>query len=92
MHFILALFKWSLGLFILIFIAVQLINKQSNMSVSTAAVGQEEKDIWMGGTSPMKVSYGKLMMWFFLLSDALTFSGLLVAYGTIRFSNRAFEG
>jgi len=62
------------------------------MSVSTAAVGQEEKNIWMGGTSPMKVSYGKLMMWFFLLSDALTFSALLVAYGTIRFANRAFEG
>ncbi len=62
------------------------------MSVSTAAVEQEEKNIWMGGTSPMKVSYGKLMMWFFLLSDALTFSALLVAYGTIRFSNRAFEG
>lgn len=62
------------------------------MSVSTATAGQEEKNIWMGGTSPMKVSYGKLMMWFFLLSDALTFSALLVAYGTIRFSNRAFEG
>jgi len=62
------------------------------MSASTAAVGQEEKNIWMGGTSPMKVSYGKLMMWFFLLSDALTFSALLAAYGTIRFSNPAFAG
>lgn len=27
------------------------------------------------------------MMWFFLLSDAFTFSALLVAYGAIRFSN-----
>ncbi len=62
------------------------------MSVSTAAVGQEEKDVWMGGTSPMEVSYGKLMMWFFLLSDTLTFSALLVAYGTIRFANPIFEG
>jgi heme/copper-type cytochrome/quinol oxidase subunit 3 len=25
--------------------------------------------------SPMGASYGKLMMWFFIVSDALTFSG-----------------
>jgi len=42
--------------------------------------------IWNGGQSPMKASYGKLMMWFFLLSDAFTFSALLIAYGAIRFS------
>lgn len=29
-------------------------------------------------------SYGKLMMWFFLVSDAFTFSALLIAYGAIR--------
>jgi cytochrome c oxidase subunit III len=39
---------------------------------------------WNGGQSPFKVSYGKMMMWFFLVSDALTFSGLLCAYGFIR--------
>ncbi len=39
---------------------------------------------WDGGQSPFKVSYGKMMMWFFLVSDALTFSGLLCAYGFIR--------
>jgi len=37
--------------------------------------------IWGGGRSPFSVSYGKMMMWFFLVSDALTFSGLLIAYG-----------
>lgn len=37
--------------------------------------------LWGGGRSPFSVSYGKIMMWFFLVSDALTFSGLLVAYG-----------
>ncbi|MFK7900208.1 MAG: cytochrome c oxidase subunit 3, partial [Cyclobacteriaceae bacterium] len=42
--------------------------------------------------SPMKASFGKLMMWFFLLSDAFTFSGLLVAYGTSRFKTSAYEG
>lgn len=39
---------------------------------------------WDGGTSPFKMSYGKMMMWFFLLSDAFTFSGLLTAYGFMR--------
>ena len=37
--------------------------------------------------SPMKVSYGKMMMWYFLLSDAFTFSAFLISYGAIRMSN-----
>src|SRR5690606_11804990 len=37
-----------------------------------------------GKVSPFRTSYGKLMMWFFLISDALTFGGLLVGYGFIR--------
>jgi cytochrome c oxidase subunit 3 len=41
---------------------------------------------WSGGRSPFDVEYGKMMMWFFLLSDAFTFSSLLMAYGAIRFS------
>jgi len=40
--------------------------------------------LWGGKESPFSTSYGKLMMWFFLVSDALTFSGLLVAYGFVR--------
>lgn len=39
---------------------------------------------WGGNGSPFKLSYGKQMMWFFLLSDALTFGGLLCAYGYFR--------
>jgi cytochrome c oxidase subunit 3 len=42
--------------------------------------------LWGGGRSPFSISYGKMMMWFFLVSDALTFSGLLVAYGFMRHS------
>ncbi|MCF6297469.1 MAG: cytochrome c oxidase subunit 3 [Flavobacteriaceae bacterium] len=38
-----------------------------------------------GGDRPFGSSYGKMMMWFFIVSDALTFSGFLVAYGFIRF-------
>jgi cytochrome c oxidase subunit 3 len=40
--------------------------------------------VWNGGRVPLGASYGKLMMWFFLLSDAFTFSSLLVAYGYFR--------
>ena len=40
----------------------------------------------------MGASYGKLMMWFFLMSDAFTFSGLLITYGLVRSSNPAYEG
>ncbi|MES2795395.1 MAG: cytochrome c oxidase subunit 3 [Bacteroidota bacterium] len=47
---------------------------------------------WWGGSEPLKASYGKLMMWFFLLSDTFTFSALLVTYGMIRFSQPAFPG
>ena len=42
--------------------------------------------LWEGGIEPFKASYGKLMMWYFLLSDAFTFSGFLIAYGSLRFS------
>jgi len=41
---------------------------------------------WAGGRSPFNVEYGKLMMWYFLMSDAFTFGAFLIAYGTIRFS------
>lgn len=44
------------------------------------------QDEWAGGVEPFKASYGKLMMWYFLLSDAFTFAGFLIAYGTLRFS------
>ena len=39
---------------------------------------------WGGNGSPFRISYGKQMMWFFLISDALTFGGLLCAYGYFR--------
>ncbi|HSR59870.1 MAG TPA: cytochrome c oxidase subunit 3 [Robiginitalea sp.] len=51
---------------------------------TTATTGTEGK-LWGGGTRPMGASYGKLMMWFFIVSDALTFSGFLASYGFTRF-------
>lgn len=49
--------------------------------------GKETESSWSGGKPPMKASYGKLMMWYFLLSDAFTFAGFLIAYGALRFSS-----
>ena len=46
----------------------------------------ENENAWGGGKQPFKASYGKLMMWYFLLSDAFTFAGFLIAYGALRFS------
>ena len=61
------------------------------MASSTSAVASG-KGLWDGGTSPMGVSYGQLMMWFFLLSDAFTFSALLITYGLVRSSHKAYTG
>ncbi len=51
----------------------------SSVSVSSS------ENTWGGGNKPMNASYGKLMMWFFLVSDGLTFSGFIAAYGFARF-------
>ena len=46
----------------------------------------QDGNLWEGGKAPFKASYGKLMMWYFLLSDAFTFAGFLISYGALRFS------
>lgn len=53
------------------------------MDSSVSSVSEE--NVWGGGNQPLGASYGKLMMWFFIVSDALTFSGFLAAYGFSRF-------
>jgi cytochrome c oxidase subunit 3 len=53
--------------------------------MSTTAIPAGTK-WWSGGKSPFNVSYGKVMMWYFLMSDAFTFGAFLISYGTIRFS------
>ncbi|MDA9627560.1 cytochrome c oxidase subunit 3 [Flavobacteriaceae bacterium] len=53
---------------------------------SNIAVPNENKPTWGGGgVKPFGASYGKMMMWFFIVSDALTFSAFLAAYGLTRF-------
>lgn len=52
---------------------------------TTVTTAISEEKTWGGGNEPMGAGYGKLMMWFFIVSDALTFSGFLAAYGLSRF-------
>ena len=66
----------------------QAINKKletRNSIMATTAVATKT-NWWNGGKSPFNVEYGKLMMWYFLMSDAFTFGAFLISYGTIRFS------
>src|SRR6218665_13540 len=53
--------------------------------MATTATAQQTK-WWSGGKSPFNVEYSKLMMWYFLMSDAFTFGAFLISYGSIRFS------
>lgn len=62
------------------------------MASTSTSVQAPGRSVWDGGVSPMGASYGKLMMWFFLLSDAFTFSAFLVSYGLVRSSHPAYEG
>ncbi len=53
-----------------------------------ATIATKEHHSWDDDKSegkPLKASYGKIMMWFFIVSDALTFSGFIIAYGLMRF-------
>lgn len=56
-----------------------------------ATVAATDKIDWNGGNEPFRASWGKLMMWFFLLSDAFSFSSLLITYALIRYSHTAYD-
>ena len=55
--------------------------------MQASTLTKTKQNSWGGGTKPLDAGYGKLMMWFFIVSDALTFSGFLVSYGFSRFKN-----
>ena len=42
---------------------------------------------WKGGVSPFGMSWQKMMMWFFIVSDALLFAVFLAAYGFNRLAS-----
>src|SRR5579864_9014316 len=53
-------------------------------AVETREQGRDLGARWGGGRSPWDVSWGKLMMWLFLISDAMTFAGLLIGLWVTR--------
>jgi cytochrome c oxidase subunit 3 len=53
--------------------------------MDTTVTTGEKQNVWGGANKPLDASYGKMMMWFFIVSDALTFSAFLCAYGFSRF-------
>ena len=60
----------------------------SNLDLIMATTATVTKNNWWnGGKSPFNLEYGKLMMWYFLMSDTFTFGAFLISYGTIRFSS-----
>src|SRR5207302_9570801 len=58
----------------------------------TSAVGTRERETlgarWGGGRSPWDVGWPKLMMWLFLISDAMTFAAMLIGLWVTRLGSR----
>ncbi len=52
-----------------------------------ASIAEQQRILasdWGGGRSPFGTTWSKFMMWIFIISDALTFAGFLIAYGFMR--------
>src|SRR4030095_12007892 len=56
------------------------------MAEATLTTTAVRPSIWSGGRSPFKVSWGKLMMWYFLVGDSFSFASFLITYVALRFS------
>ena len=55
--------------------------------MESTSLAEQERVVasdWGGGKSPFGTSWSKFMMWIFIISDALTFAGFLIAYGFMR--------
>lgn len=55
-----------------------------------AQVGQLVATDWGGGALPYHIGHKKLGMWLFIVSDALTFSALLIGYSYVRLASDAW--
>lgn len=64
----------------------------TTQAIPDSALDKPRTGTWDGGNEPLNASYGKLMMWFFLLSDAFTFAAFLTTYGLIRHKYLVYEG
>ena len=55
-------------------------------AATLTATTDVKPSVWNGGHSPFNVSWGKLMMWYFLVGDSFSFASFLITYGALRFS------
>jgi len=58
--------------------------------VLSGNLGQAAESAWGGGTAPFATGSKKLGMWLFILSDAITFSALIMAYSYVRVASNAW--
>jgi cytochrome c oxidase subunit 3 len=56
----------------------------SHDAVSVSEAGLRAGDAWAGGGSPFAIGSKKLGMWLFIVSDAITFASMLIAYSYVR--------
>lgn len=52
------------------------------------AVDRASGSVWQGGVRPFAIGSKKLGMWLFIMSDALTFSSLIIAYSYVRVASQ----
>jgi cytochrome c oxidase subunit III len=57
------------------------------MDHSAGAISSGERVSWQGGGSPFSIGSNKLGMWLFVISDALTFTTLLIVYTYLRMAS-----
>ena len=72
-------------------------SSSSGDSISAATIhGGHGIPVWGGGAQPYAIPSKKLGMWLFIVSDAITFSAVIFAYGYLRLAAtawpRPFEG
>ena len=60
----------------------------SSQAHELSQVAQES--VWSGGASPYAVPSKKLGMWLFIVSDAITFSAILIAYSYVRVASQVW--
>ena len=60
------------------------------MASQEAAHLPGQESAWGGGVRPYAVGSKKLGMWLFIVSDAITFSALLIAYSYVRVASEAW--
>jgi cytochrome c oxidase subunit 3 len=63
-----------------------MVHQRGEETMSAHIQVAESRSPWVGGISPFGVSWQKLMMWIFILSDAFIFGSFLVSYATSRAS------